>query len=56
MDAEDQYDGGPHRALHEFITQRDKDYQIDRARCDRFGHNVTWNVDGYIRRVAKREP
>jgi cephalosporin hydroxylase len=55
MDAEDQYEGGPHRALFEFIMSRNEEYEIDRARCDRFGYNVTWNVDGYIRRVIKRE-
>ncbi len=55
MDAEDQYDGGPHRAIYEFMTQRNDEYEIDRARCDRFGHNVTWNIDGYIRRLAKRD-
>ena len=26
-------------------------YEIDRSLCDYFGHNVTWNVDGYLRRV-----
>jgi cephalosporin hydroxylase len=40
MDAEDQYDGGPHRAVHEFITNKGDEYEIDRNRCDRFGHNV----------------
>lgn len=53
MDAEAQYDGGPHRAIHEFMLDRGADYEIDRARCDRFGHNVTWNVDGYIRRTHR---
>ena len=53
MEAEEQYDGGPHRAIYEFITKRNDEYEIDRARCDRFGHNVTWNIDGYIRRLAQ---
>lgn len=53
MDAEAQYEGGPHRAIHEFMLARGTDYEIDRDRCDRFGHNVTWNVDGYIRRIRR---
>ena len=52
MDAEGQYEGGPHRAIHEFLAGRGAEFVIDRKRCDYFGHNVTWNVDGYIRRVA----
>jgi cephalosporin hydroxylase len=55
MDAEAQYDGGPHRALYEFVIRKSDEYEVDRARCDRFGHNVTWNIDGYIRRVVKRD-
>lgn len=51
MGAEAQYDGGPHRAIFEFLANRGNDYEIDRARCDYFGHNVTWNIDGYIRRL-----
>lgn len=53
MDAEPQYDGGPHRAIYEFLRAHRADYEIDRARCDRFGYNATWNIDGYIRRIAK---
>lgn len=53
MDAEPQYEGGPHRAIHEFMMGRGEDFEIDRARCDRFGYNVTWNIDGYIRRVRR---
>lgn len=53
MDAEPQYEGGPHRAIHEFMLARGEDFEIDRARCDRFGYNVTWNIDGYIRRVSR---
>jgi cephalosporin hydroxylase len=53
MDAEPQYEGGPHRAIYEFMLERGTDYEIDRARCDRYGHNVTWNTDGYIRRISR---
>jgi cephalosporin hydroxylase len=46
---EGRYDGGPNRAIAEFLQERDE-YEIDRRYCDFFGHNVTWNTNGYIRR------
>lgn len=46
------YDGGPLRAIHEFLAETPGRYEIDRAYCDYFGRNVTWNVDGWLRRVA----
>jgi cephalosporin hydroxylase len=47
----DQYDGGPNRAIKEFIEGCDGRFAIDSAFCDYFGHNVTWNTNGYLRRV-----
>ncbi len=52
MGVADSYDGGPLRAIHEFIARTNGRYEIDRAFCDYFGTNVTWNVDGYLRRVS----
>ncbi len=52
MNAEEQYAGGPLQALHAFLDEHPVSYQIDRARCDFYGRNVTWNIDGYIRRVG----
>lgn len=46
------YGGGPLRAIHAFLAQAGGRYEIDRALCDYFGHNVTWNVDGYLRRTS----
>jgi cephalosporin hydroxylase len=46
------YDGGPLRAIHEFLVRTNGRYEIDRTLCDYFGTNVTWNVDGYLRRVS----
>ena len=51
MRVADQYDGGPLRAIHEFLERERGRYEIDRALCDYFGRNVTWNVDGYLRRL-----
>ena len=42
--------GGPLAAIHEFLG-RGVPFEIDRAYCDFYGRNVTWNVDGYLRRV-----
>jgi cephalosporin hydroxylase len=44
------YDGGPLRAIHEFLARTGDRYEIDRSLCDLFGPNMTWNVDGYLRR------
>lgn len=52
MRVADSYDGGPLRAIHEFLGRTHGRYEIDRALCDYFGTNVTWNVDGYLRRVS----
>jgi len=53
MRVADAYDGGPLRAIHEFLARTDRRYEIDRSLCDTFGRNVTWNVDGYLRRVVQ---
>jgi cephalosporin hydroxylase len=52
MRAGEAYGGGPLRAIHEFLARTGGRYEIDRTLCDTFGHNVTWNVDGYLRRLA----
>jgi cephalosporin hydroxylase len=45
-------DGGPRSAIRQFLAERDSYYEIDSRLCDYFGTNVTWNVNGYLRRVA----
>ncbi|HVT03757.1 MAG TPA: CmcI family methyltransferase [Thermoanaerobaculia bacterium] len=45
------YEGGPTHAVAEFLDRNPGRYEIDRSLCDYFGRNVTWNVDGYLRRV-----
>jgi cephalosporin hydroxylase len=52
MRAAEAYDGGPLRAIHEFLARTGGRYEIDRTLCDYYGRNVTWNVDGYLRRLA----
>jgi cephalosporin hydroxylase len=51
----DRYDGGPSRAVAEFLAEHDGRYEVDRSYCDFFGHNVTWNPNGYLKRVAEQD-
>jgi cephalosporin hydroxylase len=53
-DARD-YGGGPHAAIVQFLEERSGDYEIDFNYCDWFGLNVTWNVNGYLRRTSKNQ-
>lgn len=45
------YNGGPLRSVEEFLAEHGDSYELDRARCDYYGQNVTWNTDGFIRRI-----
>jgi len=51
MRVADLYDGGPLRAIEAFLEKRADRYEVDRGLCDYFGRNVTWNVNGYLRRL-----
>lgn len=48
---EKKYNGGPIKAINEFISQN-SNYVIDRKWCDFFGTNATFNVNGYLRKIA----
>jgi len=48
---EKEYNGGPLRAISEFI-ESNSNFVIDRSWCDFFGTNATFNVNGYLRRQA----
>jgi hypothetical protein len=37
------------------FSKNDLPYEIDVNYCDWFGMNVTWNVNGYLRRVSKNQ-
>jgi len=50
MRAAERYDGGPLRAIAAFLARTSGRYEVDRSLCDYYGHNVTWNVNGYLRR------
>jgi len=51
MQVADRYAGGPAEAIAAFLAACAGRYEVDRAFCDYFGCNVTWNVDGYLRRL-----
>jgi cephalosporin hydroxylase len=48
------YGGGPHAAIVQFLNERPGEYELDTRYCDWFGLNVTWNINGFLRRAAKR--
>jgi cephalosporin hydroxylase len=43
-------EGGPARAIAEFLRDRGEAYEIDARYCDQYGRNVTGNLNGYLRR------
>lgn len=47
------FDGGPGRAISQFIFETTGRYEIDSTYCDHYGHNVTGNPNGYLRRTSK---
>ncbi|MCC7393465.1 MAG: hypothetical protein IT553_01285 [Sphingomonadaceae bacterium] len=46
------YGGGPLQAIDGFLGEYGAQYHLRRDYCDWFGRNVTWNVDGWLERVA----
>jgi cephalosporin hydroxylase len=47
----DTYRGGPRAAIETFLAAHDE-YEIDSRYCDWFGTNVTYAVNGFLRRRA----
>lgn len=43
------FDGGPQRAIRDFLAKH-TEFSIDRTYCDFFGPNVTFNVNGYLKK------
>jgi cephalosporin hydroxylase/glycosyltransferase involved in cell wall biosynthesis len=50
------YQGGPNRAIREFLKKHGNEYVIDTNYCDFFGHNLTWNTNGYLKKVTDLNP
>lgn len=45
-----EFHGGPLKAIREFL-KTNLDFEIDRHWCDFFGKNVTFNVNGYLKKI-----
>ena len=46
----DRYDGGPNRAIAQFLQEEPGVFEIT-GYCDMFGRNATFNPNGYLRRT-----
>lgn len=44
------FNGGPQKAIKEFLKDNNN-FIIDRKWCDFFGQNVTFNINGYLKRI-----
>lgn len=44
------YNNGPNRALANFLMDEGDHYEIDTSLCDFYGHNATYNPNGWLRR------
>ena len=42
---------GPNRAIAEFRRRHPTDYRLAEEYCHFYGHNVTWNTNGYLQRI-----
>jgi len=43
---------GPHRALKEFLSSHEGEYEIDGSYCDYFGYNITWCTNGFLKKTT----
>lgn len=46
-----EYEDGPNRAVRMFVERHPDDYELDTALCDHYGRNLTYNPNGWLRRV-----
>jgi len=46
-----QYEDGPNRAVADFLIEHGNEYEIDTELCDHYGTNITYNPNGYLRRL-----
>ena len=47
-----EFNGGPNRAVLEFMSHHDHEYSLVTELCDFWGRNVTWNPNGYWKKTA----
>ncbi len=48
---EERYQGGPSRAIAEFMTHNPGRFEVLSSLCDLFGPNATNNPNGYLRKT-----
>lgn len=46
------FENGPNRAIADFLRAHPGQFRICTEYCDRFGHNVTFNTNGYLEKCA----
>jgi cephalosporin hydroxylase len=51
LGASSRFNGGPNRAVREFLENHVEDYAVVTELCDFWGRNVTWNPNGYLRKL-----
>lgn len=51
LDLAERFDGGPSRALEEYLDNNPGVFEIDTEYCDMFGTNATTNPNGYLRKL-----
>jgi cephalosporin hydroxylase len=45
------YDNGPNKAIFSFLENTKSMYMIDAEYCDYYGHNFTYNTNGYLKKM-----
>lgn len=45
------YEDGPNRAVADFLAEASERYEIASELCDHYGNNLTYNPNGYLRRL-----
>lgn len=51
MKVAEDYGGGPTAAIDSFLNDRPGVFEVDRRYCDYYGHNVTWNTNGFLKKL-----
>jgi cephalosporin hydroxylase len=47
----EKYDGGPNRAISDFLSSHPESFRVATELCDMFGINATYNPNGYLRKL-----
>jgi len=47
----ERYNGGPNRAIEEYMTTNPGVFEVEERLCDTFGQNMTYAPNGYLRKL-----